>query len=178
MFTPQTICYLDSTMSEHRHRFLQVFPQEKLIPKHHYLEHYPQLMAHYTMCFDAKHSFFKCVVRHTHSFRNILLSLSMKHQLMMEYSITSTIPVFRNLSYRPQIAVVKVDPNSCWEGHSCIHCEMLECLVSWASQELCPWENMHKKGARACRVVHHVPFNTLQVWWKKHCYPEMYITAT
>lgn len=33
--TEETICYLDSKICEHRHRFLQVFPQEKLIPKHH-----------------------------------------------------------------------------------------------------------------------------------------------
>lgn len=91
--TEESICYLDSKISEHRHRFLQVFPHEKLIPKHHYLEHYPQLIRAYgplvllwTMRFEAKHSFFKRVVRHTHSFRNILLSLSMKHQLMMAYN--------------------------------------------------------------------------------------------
>lgn len=63
--TEETICYLDSKISEHRHRFLQVFPQEKLIPKHHFLEHYPDLIRAYgplvslwTMRFEAKHSFF------------------------------------------------------------------------------------------------------------------------
>lgn len=40
----------------------------------------------WTMRFEAKHSFFERVVRHTHSFRNILLSLSMKHQLMVAYN--------------------------------------------------------------------------------------------
>ncbi len=91
--TEESICYLDSKISEHRHRFLQVFPQEKLIPKHHYLEHYPQLIRAYgplvflwTMRFEAKHSLFKRIVRHTHSFLNILLSLAMKHQLMIVYN--------------------------------------------------------------------------------------------
>lgn len=73
--TEETICYLESKISEYKHRFLQVFPQEKLIPKHHYLKHYPQLIRAYgplvflwTMQFEAKHSFFKRAVRHTHSF--------------------------------------------------------------------------------------------------------------
>lgn len=42
--TDFTICFLDSKISEHRHRFLEAFPQERLIPKHHFLEHYPQLI--------------------------------------------------------------------------------------------------------------------------------------
>ena len=63
--TEESICYLDSIISDHRSRFLDVFPQHKLIPKHHFLEHYPQLIrefgplaALWTMRFEAKHSFF------------------------------------------------------------------------------------------------------------------------
>ena len=92
--TDSTLCFLDSKISEHRHRFLAAFPQQTLIPKHHFLEHYPQLIKAFgplvslwTMRFEAKHSFFKRVVRHTHSFRNILLSLAVKHQLMLAYHL-------------------------------------------------------------------------------------------
>ncbi|XP_026046980.1 uncharacterized protein LOC113035558 [Astatotilapia calliptera] len=67
--TEESICYLDSIISEHRSRFLDVSPQHKLIPKHHFLEHYPQLIrefgplaALWTMRFEAKHSFFKKVL--------------------------------------------------------------------------------------------------------------------
>lgn len=88
--TEETICYLDSKISEHRHRFLQVFPQEKIIPKLHFLEHYPQLIRDYgplvflwTMCFETKHSLFKRIVRHTHCCQNILLSMAVKYQLMI-----------------------------------------------------------------------------------------------
>lgn len=91
--TEETICFLDSKISEHKHRFLMVFPEQRLIPKHHFLEHYPELIRAYgplvslwTMRFEAKHSFFKRVVRHTRSFRNILLSLAMKHQLLLAYN--------------------------------------------------------------------------------------------
>lgn len=64
--TEESICYLDSLISEHRRRFLNVFPQKKLKPKHHFLEHYPQLIrefgpvaAFWTMRFKAKHSFLR-----------------------------------------------------------------------------------------------------------------------
>jgi len=70
-----------------------VFPEQRLIPKHHFLEHYPELIRAYgplvslwTMQFEAKHSFFKRVVRHTRCFRNSLLSLAMKQQLLLAYN--------------------------------------------------------------------------------------------
>lgn len=90
--TEDTIRFLDTKISEHRHRYLQLFPQAKLLPKHHFLEHYPDLIeafgplvAQWTLRFKAKHSFFKRVVRHTSRFRNILLSLAVKHRLMLAY---------------------------------------------------------------------------------------------
>ena len=90
--TEESICYLESMISEQRSRFLEAFPQQRLLPKHHFLEHYPQLIrefgpvaALWTMRFEAKHSFFKRVVRQTGCFRNILLSLANKHQLMIAY---------------------------------------------------------------------------------------------
>lgn len=44
--TEETICYLDfKTRTEHRHRFLQVFRQERLIQKHHFVEHYPSIYS-------------------------------------------------------------------------------------------------------------------------------------
>lgn len=38
--TEESICYLDSMISDHRNRFLEAFHQGKLLPKHHFLEHY------------------------------------------------------------------------------------------------------------------------------------------
>lgn len=61
-----SVSYLDSKISEPRDRFQEVFPNERLIPKHHFLEHYPTLIkafgpviAFWTMRFEAKHSQFK-----------------------------------------------------------------------------------------------------------------------
>lgn len=44
--TGESMCYLDSLISERRWRFLEAFPQ-RLIPKHHFLEHYPQLIREF-----------------------------------------------------------------------------------------------------------------------------------
>lgn len=90
--TDETIAYLEAKIYGHRQRYLELFPQIKLQPKHHYLEHYPQmiryfrpLIALWTMRFEAKHSFFKKVVRQTNCFKNIPHSLAIKHQFMLAY---------------------------------------------------------------------------------------------
>ncbi|XP_059898811.1 uncharacterized protein LOC132461193 isoform X1 [Gadus macrocephalus] len=92
--TDETIAYLNFKISEHRVRFKEVFPDTNLLPKHHFLEHYPQLIRQFgplvslwTLRFEAKHSFFKRVVRHTRCFKNVLLSLAQRHQLSMAHHI-------------------------------------------------------------------------------------------
>lgn len=94
--TDESIGLLDSLIAEHRHRFFSVFPQERLIPKHHFIEHYPQLIRAFgplvllwTMRFEAKHHFFKKLVRQTCCFRNIVKSMAKKHQHMIAYHLHS-----------------------------------------------------------------------------------------
>lgn len=77
--TLESIAYLDFKISEHRDRFLEVFPEARLTAKHNFLEHYPTLIKKYgplvgvwTMRFEAKHSFFKEVARHINNFSNVL----------------------------------------------------------------------------------------------------------
>ena len=60
----ETLAYLDCKITEHRDKYLELFPA-RLLPKHHFLEHYPQmiecfgpLVGQWTMRFEAKHSFF------------------------------------------------------------------------------------------------------------------------
>lgn len=96
--TDETIAYLEAKIYDHRQRFLELFPHVKLLPKHHYLEHYPEmircfgsLVALWTMRFEAKHSFFKQVARHTNCFKNIPRSLAIKHQFMLAYHTHTSI---------------------------------------------------------------------------------------
>lgn len=90
----QSIAYLECKISEHRQRYQELFPDQKLLPKHHFLEHYPELIKYlgplvtlWTMRFEAKQSFFKQVVRDTSNFRNITLTLETTHQLMVGYNM-------------------------------------------------------------------------------------------
>ena len=92
----ESIAYLASKISDHRQRYQEVFPNNRLLPKHHYIEHYPQLIRFFgplvglwTIRFEAKHSFFKKVIKHTSCFKNVPLSLAVKHQFMIGYHLSS-----------------------------------------------------------------------------------------
>lgn len=94
--TDESISYLKSKIVEHRQRYQELFPGVRLLPKHHYLEHYLQMMrcfgplvAVWTMRFEAKHSFFKDIVKHTRCFKNVPLTLALKHQMMIAFHINS-----------------------------------------------------------------------------------------
>lgn len=106
----ESVAFLNLKISEHRHRLQELFPHLRLTPKHHFLEHYPALIeafgplvALWTMRFEAKHKFFKRVVRFSSNFKNVLLSLSTKHQLMMAYSWQQNIA-------KPALVISKVSP--------------------------------------------------------------------
>lgn len=92
--TEDSISYLDFKISEHRTVFQEVFPHERILPKLHYLEHYPglirqfgPLVALWTIRFEAKHSFFKRVIRHTNCYKNVLYSLAQRHQFQTAYNL-------------------------------------------------------------------------------------------
>ncbi|XP_056336525.1 uncharacterized protein LOC130247306 isoform X1 [Danio aesculapii] len=95
-FSEDSLSYLETKIFDHRSLFQEVFPNEKLKPKHHFLEHYPGLIRYFgscvelwTMRFEAKHSFFKQVVHNTHNYKNILQTLSTQHQLMVAHALQS-----------------------------------------------------------------------------------------
>ncbi|KAK7898452.1 hypothetical protein WMY93_019305 [Mugilogobius chulae] len=88
--TDDTIAFLQSRIYDHNHRFKDVFPDKRPLPKHHFVSHYPSLIRLFgplallwTIRFESKHTFFKSVARHTNCFRNIALTLANKHQVMM-----------------------------------------------------------------------------------------------
>lgn len=96
-FTEESLCLLDSKISEHRDLFQKVFPGEKLRPKHHYIEHYPELIRTFgplsdvwTMRFEGKHKFLKKAVRYSHNFKNIPLTLANRHQKMMAFHLAAS----------------------------------------------------------------------------------------
>jgi len=64
-FTEELIHFLNSKISEHCELLQKTFPNYKLHPKHHFIEHYPQMIQIFgpqldvwTMRFEGKHTFF------------------------------------------------------------------------------------------------------------------------
>lgn len=91
-FTDDTLEFFNCKISEHRALIQKVFSNFVLRPKHHYIEHYPQLVIMYgplrnlwTMRFEGKHTFFKRVIRDAQNFKNVPLMLAKKHQMTMAY---------------------------------------------------------------------------------------------
>lgn len=95
VFTEESIQYLQTKILDHRNMLQEVFPDFKLRPKHHYIEHYPDLircfgpLVHlWTMRFEGKHRFFKRVVHDTQNFKNVLKKLANRHQHMVAYYLS------------------------------------------------------------------------------------------
>lgn len=108
-FTDESLCYMECKISDHRNLLQEVFPDFRLRPKHHFIEHYPHLVRcfgplvdFWTIRFEAKHSFFKKVVRDVNNFKNILLTLSRHHQLFLAYQLE--MPTV----FKPDLEVVNV----------------------------------------------------------------------
>lgn len=66
-----------------------VFPNSNLIPKHHYLMHYPSLIKQFgplidvwTMHFEQKHQYFKSIVQKSKNWKNITKTLAERHQML------------------------------------------------------------------------------------------------
>lgn len=95
-FTEESIQYMQTKISDHRQGLQAAFPDFKLRPKHHYVEHYPELTRRFgplvhlwTMRFEGKHRFFKRVVHDTHNFKNVLKTLAIRHHHMMAYHFSA-----------------------------------------------------------------------------------------
>lgn len=85
--TEESVHFLDCKVTEHRDLLQTTFPDFRLRPKHHYIEHYPEMIKAFgplsdvwTMRFEGKHKFFKQVIRNAHNFKNVALTLAVNHQ--------------------------------------------------------------------------------------------------
>lgn len=105
LHSDESISFLECKISEHRQIYQELFPNNRILPKHHYLEHYALLIRFFgplvhtwTIRFEAKHSFFKQIARHTNCFKNIPSTLAGKHQLMIASDLQSS-------DHRPALVV-------------------------------------------------------------------------
>ncbi|KAL3972940.1 RAD51-associated protein 1 [Sarotherodon galilaeus] len=79
--------YLKHLIIDHHKLFKQLFPTLSLLPKHHFMIHYPRsirnigpILHMWCMRYEAKHNFFKKQLK---SFKNITMTLAKKHQSCM-----------------------------------------------------------------------------------------------
>lgn len=107
--TDETLHYLECKLAEHREVLQSTFPDFRLRPKHHYVEHYPHLIKKFgpltgvwTMRFEGKHKFFKKVVRESQNFKNVALALASKHQKALSYHLDCS------SFFRPAVDMAKV----------------------------------------------------------------------
>ncbi|KAK2843712.1 hypothetical protein Q7C36_011927 [Tachysurus vachellii] len=77
--------HLKHLIMEHHDLFKHLYPGRNLIPKHHFVLHYPScirkigpLIHMWSMRFEAKHRVFKSTLK---NFKNITVSLAKKHQM-------------------------------------------------------------------------------------------------
>ncbi len=109
--TEETLNFLDCKIAEHRRLLQSTFPEFRLRPKHHFVEHYPQLVRKFgplsevwTMRFEGKHKFFKRVIRTAQNFKNVAMTLATKHQKAVSYHLDCS------SFFRPSVEMSKVTP--------------------------------------------------------------------
>lgn len=95
-FAPSIPCEMVAYLEYLVHGFLvalkELFPEDRIKPKSHYLLHYPRSILKYgplvhcwTMRFEAKHAYFKEIANRQKNRRNLCKTLARRHQLLMCY---------------------------------------------------------------------------------------------
>lgn len=107
-FNESSILTLKSLIIKHHSLFKFLFPDQNLLPKHHFMCHYPfiikmsgPLISLWTMRFEGKHNYFAQLAHNNRNFKNICFSLAMRHQ---QYSSH----VFKNLDFHHGIKTDKI----------------------------------------------------------------------
>jgi len=90
VLTEGVTIYLKHLIAEHHKLFKYLFPHRNLLPKHHFMTHYPRcirnigpILHSWCMRYEAKHNFFKKQLK---SFKNVTMTLAKKHQHHVAYN--------------------------------------------------------------------------------------------
>lgn len=86
-FSKSSILSLKILIIKHHKLFKTLFPEQNLIPKQHFMTHYPYiieksgpLISLWTMRFEGKHNYFAQLAHNNRNFTNICFSLARRHQ--------------------------------------------------------------------------------------------------
>jgi len=102
------IAYVNVCIEEYLSDGCQLFPDNPLKPKHHFLLHYPELTLSFgtlihlwTMMFESKHTYIKTCARHLHNFKHLAKTLANRHQLLQTYYTAGSL-------FKPSLVCEKV----------------------------------------------------------------------
>jgi hypothetical protein len=111
--------YLQVSINDYLSR-RQILFEEKLLPKHHHLHHYPDLITTFgplikvwSMRFESKHTFFKRAIRTLDNFINVTKTLSEKHELFQSFlrlgaDLRFTVQIYENSPFSLHIYTEKL----------------------------------------------------------------------
>lgn len=91
----QSLSYLEIKIQEFLRSFVNRYPSVRLIPKMHYLIHYPRMISLFgplkqlwCMRFEAKHQYFKSIAMRVKNFKNVCQTLANRHQLLQSFEFS------------------------------------------------------------------------------------------
>lgn len=97
--TEETLHFMECKIAAHRHLLQSTFPDFLLKPKHHYLEHYPQLIRKFgplpevwAMHFEGKRKFFKGTIHNPQNFKKVAMTQT-PESIRPSVEMTKVIPV-------------------------------------------------------------------------------------
>jgi len=89
------ILSLTIKIQDHLAAFKDLFPARNLLPKHHFMLHYPRLMSllgplrlAWCMRFESKHAYFSKLAKVMNNFKSLCSSFAIRHQLKQAYCLT------------------------------------------------------------------------------------------
>ncbi|XP_033101221.1 uncharacterized protein LOC117104479 [Anneissia japonica] len=110
--TPGLIAQLRILIEDHHNHFRSTFPDKKLLPKHHFMVHYPTCLENigpllhvWCMRYEAKHEYFCRVADTARNFKNICKTVAKQHQMTQIYQLKSDQPL-ENLEVGPGLSIL------------------------------------------------------------------------
>jgi hypothetical protein len=104
---------LKALIADHHRLFLSLFQDRHLIPKQHFLIHYPRVIQllgpleqYSSMRKEGKHKPFKRWARACNNYKNVAKTVSIRHQQQQSYTFLLRKPLNSELEVRDQISVL------------------------------------------------------------------------
>ncbi|CAB4007939.1 uncharacterized protein LOC110246895 [Paramuricea clavata] len=139
-----TPIYLRLLISEYLDQFKKMYPNVRLIPKQHFMLHYPNqikrfgpLVHNWCMRFEGKHHYFKLLAQNVRCFKNITKTLATRHQRLQCYWLSEPDGFLRNETEVGPGKVLQLKDLQDEERRSLLHTYDLDqdsslTLIDWA----------------------------------------------